>query len=226
MTRAPSVCSWRADRFLPPLQAFTSCRNRPAHRFSRRSITWRGKRTSSMASSSSRQNARGGEAPVWFAARRVAGAAVQFAQSFKDGIDADGGFQSVRSPQRRARSDRRSIGRPGGEDRSFFGQREVWMRYHVLWVLEDGAGVQQRLEVEDIVVDGGRRPHVFLHSKTGGAAARHNEVRAAAKRIRSGRFGFELMDVVRGRSAVDGYPPRLHGFGNLPDQFDLEQTVV
>ena len=28
------------------------------------------------------------------------------------------------------------------------------------------------------------------------------------------------------RRAVDGDPPRLHGLGNLPDQFDLQQTVV
>jgi hypothetical protein len=28
---------------------------------------------------------------------------------------------------------------------------------------------------QDVVVGGGRRPHVFLHSKTSGAVARHNE---------------------------------------------------
>ena len=28
------------------------------------------------------------------------------------------------------------------------------------------------------------------------------------------------------RRAVDGDPPRLHGFGNFPDQFDLQKTVV
>jgi hypothetical protein len=28
------------------------------------------------------------------------------------------------------------------------------------------------------------------------------------------------------RRAVNGDPPRLHGFRNLPDQFDLQQTVV
>ena len=35
------------------------------------------------------------------------------------------------------------------------------MRYHVIGVFEDGAGMQQHLEVEDVVVvvDGGRRPH-------------------------------------------------------------------
>jgi hypothetical protein len=26
--------------------------------------------------------------------------------------------------------------------------------------------------------------------------------------------------------ASDGYPPRLHGLGNLPEQFDRQQTVV
>jgi hypothetical protein len=39
-------------------------------------------------------------------------------------------------------------------------------------VLEDGAGVKERLKVEDVVVGGGRLPHGFLHSKTRGAAAR------------------------------------------------------
>ena len=34
------------------------------------------------------------------------------------------------------------------------------------------------------------------------------------------------MDVVGSRRAVDGDPPRLHGLGNFPDQFDLEQAVV
>ena len=38
----------------------------------------------------------------------------------------------------------------------------------------------------------------------------------------SSRLGFELMDV----AAVDGDPPRLHGLGDFPDQFDLEQPVV
>jgi hypothetical protein len=42
-------------------------------------------------------------------------------------------------------------------------------------VLNDGARVQQRLEVESDFVGGGRRPHVFLHFKPKGAAARDNE---------------------------------------------------
>jgi hypothetical protein len=40
--------------------------------------------------------------PHRLAARRVAGAAVQFAQGFQDGIDADGCLQPFRRPQRRA----------------------------------------------------------------------------------------------------------------------------
>ena len=28
------------------------------------------------------------------------------------------------------------------------------------------------------------------------------------------------------RRAIDGDPPRLHGLGDFPDQFDLEQAVV
>jgi hypothetical protein len=174
-----------------------------------------------MPSSSSRQDARGREATLRLAAGRVARPAVQFAQCFKDGVYADGRLQSFRSPQRRARSDRRGVGGPGGQDRALLGQRQARMRYHVFRMLEDGARVQQRLEVEYVVVGGGRRPHVFLHSKTSGAAARHNEA-GPPQGFRSSRRGFELMDV----AAVDGDPPRLHGLGDLPDQFDLQQAVV
>ena len=42
---------------------------------------------------------------------------------------------------------------------------------------------------------------------------------------RSSRLGFELAQVVR-CCAVDGDLPRLHGLGDLPDQFDLEQAIV
>jgi len=53
-----------------------------------------------------------------------------------------------------------------------FGQRQGRMHHHVLGVLEDGAGVKERLKVEDVVVCGSRLPHSFLRSKTSGAAAR------------------------------------------------------
>src|SRR4029079_630098 len=42
---------------------------------------------------------------------------------------------------------------------------------------------------------------------------------------RSGRLAVDLPDV-RSRRSVDRNPPRLHGLGDLPDQFDLEQAVV
>ena len=54
------------------------------------------------------------------------------------------------------------------ENRAFLGQGQVRMRYHVPGMLEDGARMQQRLEIEYVVVGGGRRPHVFLHSMTSG----------------------------------------------------------
>ena len=41
-----------------------------------------------------------------------------------------------------------------------------------------------------------------------------------------GRLGLDLMDVVGARCTVDSNPPRLHGFWDLPDEFDLEQAVV
>ena len=39
----------------------------------------------------------------------------------------------------------------------------------------DGAGVQNRLKVEDVVIDGDRQPHVFLNSKASAAAVRDNK---------------------------------------------------
>jgi hypothetical protein len=66
-------------------------------------------------------------------------------------------------------------------------------------MLEDGAGVQQSREIKSVVVGGGRRPHVSLHSKTIGAAARHNET-GPPRGFRSSRLGFDLV------AAVDGDP--------------------
>jgi hypothetical protein len=61
------------------------CDPRPAasHRCARRSITWRGRRMSSM-----RVRARGGEAALGLSTRRIARAAVQFGQSFENDVDA------------------------------------------------------------------------------------------------------------------------------------------
>src|SRR3954454_23722546 len=44
-------------------------------------------------------------------------------------------------------------------------------------------------------------------------------------RPNSGGFAFELMHVA-GRRGIDGNSPRLHGFRDFPDQFDLEQAVL
>src|SRR5882762_1452726 len=38
-------------------------------------------------------------------------------------------------------------------------------------------------------------------------------------------FAFELMNVSSWR-AINANPPRLHGLGDFPDQFDLEQAIV
>src|SRR6202012_1490796 len=80
-----------------------------------------------------------------------------------------------RGPQGGTGGNRGSVGSPGGQNRAFLGQGQVRMRYHVPGMLEDGARMQERLEIEYVVVGGGRRPHVFLHSMTSGAAARHEE---------------------------------------------------
>src|SRR4029079_10919528 len=53
------------------------------------------------------------------------------------------------------------------------------------------------------------------------AAARHNEA-GPPQAVRSSRRGFELMDI----AAIDGDLPRLHGLGNLSNQFDLQQPIV
>ena len=37
-------------------------------------------------------------------------------------------------------------------------------RQNVPWVIEDRSGMQQRVDVKNIVVESGRRPHGLLHS--------------------------------------------------------------
>ena len=109
-------------------------------------------------------------------------------------------------------------------DRPLLGQREGWVRHHVLGVFEDGAWVQERLKIEDVVsvaVVGRMVPR----SKTSGAAARPNGPRRRDTVLAQAALDFDLVDIAR-RRAVDGDSPRLHGFGDLPDQFDLEQPVV
>jgi hypothetical protein len=41
---------------------------------------------------------------------------------------------------------------------------EIGMRHHFSWMIEDSSGVQQRGDVENIVIESGRRPHGLLHS--------------------------------------------------------------
>src|SRR4029079_1175130 len=129
-----------------------------------------------MRPSSSCQRPRRREPPLWRAAGGVARAAIKLAQSLEDSVDADGSLQARRGPQGGTGGNRGSVGSPGGQNRAFLGQGQVRMRYHVPGMPEDGARMQQRLEIEYVVVGGGRRPHVFLHSMTSGAAARQNEV--------------------------------------------------
>src|SRR5215208_5048907 len=57
--------------------------------------------------------------------------------------------------------------------------------------------------------------------KRSGRQARHSKA-GPPQSICSSRLAFELMDV----AAIDGDLPRLHGLGNLPNQFDLQLPVV
>ena len=59
---------------------------------------------------------------------------------------------------------------PRRKNRPLLRHRQIRVRHHVFRVLEDGAGVEERLEIEDVVVGHGRRPHVFLHSMTSGGS--------------------------------------------------------
>ncbi len=43
--------------------------------------------------------------------------------------------------------------------------------HHVSWMIEDGSWMQQRIEVKNIVVESGRRPHGILHFQTNGSRA-------------------------------------------------------
>jgi hypothetical protein len=38
------------------------------------------------------------------------------------------------------------------------------LRQNIPWMVEHRAGMQQRVEVKNIIVEGGRRPHGLLHS--------------------------------------------------------------
>src|SRR4051812_25622738 len=55
--------------------------------------------------------------------------------------------------------------------------------------------------------------------------ADHRAGHRVSDRPNSGGFAFELMHVA-GRRGIDGDSPRLHGFRDFPDQFDLEQSVL
>jgi hypothetical protein len=84
---------------------------------------------------------------------------------------------------------------PRRKNRPLLRHRQIRVRHHVFRVLEDGAGVEERLEIEDVVVGHGRRPHVFLHSMTSGGSPRQ---RAGLPQDRSRRLGFKLMNIPRG----------------------------
>ena len=45
----------------------------------------------------------------------------------------------------------------------FSASAEARMGDHVPRMLEGGAGMKERIEIEDVVVKGGRRPHGCLH---------------------------------------------------------------
>jgi hypothetical protein len=47
---------------------------------------------------------------------------------------------------------------------AFLRNRKRGMRQHILWVIEDRTRMEQCVEVENIVVGSGRRPHGLLHS--------------------------------------------------------------
>jgi hypothetical protein len=90
------------------------------------------------------------------------------------------------------------------------------MHHHVLGVVEDGAGAKEHLKVEDIVVCGGRLPKGVLRSKTSGGQPEAGPPLYVSLKPPWTRSGARWPAPRR-----DGNPPRLHGLGNLPEQFDL-----
>src|SRR6476620_7649802 len=56
--------------------------------------------------------------------------------------------------------------RSAGQEAIAESHRQGRMHHHVFGVLEDGAGVQKCVKVENVAVGSGRRPHGFLPSMT------------------------------------------------------------
>src|ERR1700729_182897 len=132
----------------------------------------------------------------------MAWTAIEFAEGFKYLVDGDGRLETVRCPQRGTGSDRRCIGRPRRQNGALLGYRQRGMRHHVSWMIEDGPGVQQRGDVENIVIESGRRPHGLLHSLDEVRCRASDDARHTPEVNESGRLGLDLMDVVGGRSGV------------------------
>jgi len=99
----------------------------------------------------------------WLAARRMPWAIVKRTERFKDIVDGDGCLQALGRPQRWARCDSGRIRCPGRQDRPLFREAEAWMGNHLLRVLKRSARMKERIEIEDVIVVRGRRPHGCLH---------------------------------------------------------------
>jgi hypothetical protein len=61
---------------------------------------------------------------------------------------------------------------PGRENGPLLRNRKRSIGHNVLRMVEHGARMQQRVDVENVVVESGRRPHGLLHSLTMSDAAR------------------------------------------------------
>jgi hypothetical protein len=101
---------------------------------------------------------------------------------------------------------------------------------HVPRMLERGAGMKESVEIENVVVKGGRRPHGCLQiwdELRGGRAGKvpRGVDRSKTSESGSGGFGFDLGDVVRG-GAVDLDEARLHRLGDFPLKVDDQQAVL
>ena len=104
------------------------------------------------------------------------------------------------------------------------------MGHHVPRMLEHGARMKESVEIENVVVKGGRRPHGCLQiwdELRGGRAGKvpRGVDRSKTSESGSGGFGFDLGDVVRG-GAVDLDEARLHRLGDFPLKVDDQQAVL
>jgi hypothetical protein len=91
-------------------------------------------------------------------------------------------------------------------------------------VLEFCARMQNDVEINNVLVVSGRRPH-GLPPMVDGLGCRAGVRGSGRYEVSSGRLGFDLAYAFRA-VPVDGDPPWLHRLRQFADELDLQKAVV